>query len=95
MEDSNGKWLTSNADLERIITSYFEHIFATNSPFGFSKALDGIIPMVTESMNRVLEKEPTGEYIRSALFQMHPTKAPGIDGFHAIFFQKFLVCYWL
>ncbi|KAL5541131.1 hypothetical protein UlMin_043417 [Ulmus minor] len=30
----------------------------------------------------------TAEHIRCALFDMNPSKAPGPDGFHAIFFQK-------
>lgn len=45
--------------------------------------------MITETMNRMLMQEPTGEEIQMALFQMHPNKAPGIDGMHALFFQKF------
>ena len=40
-------------------------------------------------MNLQLCEEPFKDEIRSALFQMHLTKVPGIDGFHALFFQKF------
>lgn len=40
-------------------------------------------------MNEMLDKEPNALEVREALFNMHPTKAPGPDGFHAIFFQTF------
>lgn len=40
-------------------------------------------------MNSKLSEPYTGEEIRLALFQMHPDKAPGIDGFSALFYQKF------
>ncbi|KAL8137209.1 hypothetical protein V2J09_003210 [Rumex salicifolius] len=40
-------------------------------------------------MNADLLLLPTAEEVLYALFQMHPIKAPGVDGMHAIFFQKF------
>lgn len=46
-------------------------------------------PIVTEVMNENLETEPTSEEIRIVVFQMHHTKAPGTDAFHALFYQKF------
>ena len=40
-------------------------------------------------MNHSLVKDFDAEEVRRALFQIHPTKAPGPDGMSAIFFQHF------
>ncbi|CAM8886139.1 unnamed protein product [Rhodiola kirilowii] len=39
-------------------------------------------------MNDVLLAPFTGGEVRRALFEMHPTKAPGLDGFSAVFYQS-------
>ncbi|KAL9672041.1 hypothetical protein QQ045_028289 [Rhodiola kirilowii] len=43
--------------------------------------------LVTEDMNNTLLEPFTEREVRRALFQMHPTKAPGLDGFPAQFYQ--------
>lgn len=45
--------------------------------------------LVSSYMNAQLTKPYTNAEIFEALTQMHPCKAPGLDGMHAIFFQKF------
>lgn len=50
--------------------------------------MEGLTTVVTDEMNEILDMEPTNEEIKSVVFQMHPNKAPGPDGMHALFFQK-------
>ncbi len=45
--------------------------------------------VVTEDMNRWLMRDFEALEVRQALFQMPPTKAPGLDGMSAIFFQTY------
>lgn len=87
----DGGWKTSKADIERLITAYYQNLFQTSSPSGFEEDVAGLGEIVTTEMNEILEVDPTYDEVRRALFQMHPTKAPGTDGFHALFFQKFLI----
>ncbi len=85
LNDDEGRWKTSSADLERLITAYYERLFSTSSPSGFEEALEGLGTKVTQEMNIQLEMEPTHDEVKAAVFQMHPTKALGTDGFHALF----------
>ncbi|CAM8953407.1 unnamed protein product [Rhodiola kirilowii] len=39
-------------------------------------------------MNEMLNAPFTEGEVKHALFQMHPTKAPGLDGFSAMFYQS-------
>jgi hypothetical protein len=49
--------------------------------------LDAILAKVDDQMNSDLCKTYTNDEIKTALFHMGPTKAPGPDGFPAMFYQ--------
>ena len=44
--------------------------------------------MVTDDQNRILTSWASEKEVKSALFMMHPEKAPGPDGMTALFFQQ-------
>ena len=51
--------------------------------------LEGIPYSITQEMNAKLTKPVEESEIQSALFSMHPEKAPGQDGMFPLFFQRF------
>lgn len=51
--------------------------------------LEGIEPTISAKQNQILDVAFTKEEIERVLKQMHPTKAPGLDGAHALFFQYY------
>lgn len=58
-------------------------------PVDYQAVTCNISPMVNDEINADLIRPFDIEEFRQALFQMHPDKAPGPDGFNLAFFQKF------
>ncbi|GLT94950.1 hypothetical protein SLE2022_126590 [Rubroshorea leprosula] len=85
----DGQWTDNPAEIRSIATSYFESLFSSSSPRDFEYALNCVEPCVQEDDNRFLLSEFTEQDITRALFQMHPSKAPGPDGLSPGFFQHF------
>ncbi|KAL5805001.1 hypothetical protein ACOSQ3_031801 [Xanthoceras sorbifolium] len=89
--DNNGSWHEDEVDVNNIIIDYFSNIFMSRPPS--HEQVEAIIhcvtPRVTPSMNRVLDAPFTPADVKTALFQMYPTKAPGIDGLPTLFYQQY------
>ncbi|CAM8916763.1 unnamed protein product [Rhodiola kirilowii] len=91
LENEQGEFTCEQRDMLKIVEEYFRRIFASNNNedmIDWQMALDAVPSRVSEEMNSKLNEPFTLDEVRRALFQMSPTKAPGTDGFPAIFFQK-------
>lgn len=90
LEDENGQWMVKETEKARIIGRYFSDLFT--STFPSDDKLKEVVNSVEEGVSdetRIMLAEPyTKEDIEKAVFNMHPTKAPGPDGFNGRFFQK-------
>ncbi|XP_037491657.1 uncharacterized protein LOC119369367 [Jatropha curcas] len=75
-------------DMRNVFLEYFTTLF-TATPVQSSPVLEHVDSWVTESDNDNLMAPFLDEEFRSAIFQMHPDKSPGPDGFNPCFFQKF------
>ena len=53
------------------------------------RVLEVVEKVVTDEMAHMVIQPYTEEEVRAALFNMHPSNAPGPDGMSPFFFQKF------
>ena len=53
------------------------------------EVIDSVDRVVTEDMAQALTRPYTADEVKTTLFQMHPSIAPGPDGMSSFFFQKF------
>lgn len=89
IEDDNGVAAHEEDQITKTITDYFNKIFKANESNDLQILDDISLPMVSQEMNDALRATPSLDEIRRAVFDIHPDKAPGPDGFSAGFFRAY------
>ncbi|GAU50179.1 hypothetical protein TSUD_408720, partial [Trifolium subterraneum] len=84
----NGTEAHTQEELCEVAKSYFDTLFKPRVG-DHDPVLNLIQPRVTDNDNFVLTAPITKVEIQQALFQMHPDKSPGPDGFNPAFYQRF------
>lgn len=76
-------------DIQKVFVSYFSKMFTTKGNLKIEEALEALNHKLPEDMMNELTKPFMEEEVTRALFQMHPCKAPCLDGMSVIFLKKF------
>lgn len=86
----DGVWTTDRNMIDTSFETYFKDIFSSsNLDFDSNcSILQDMTPKVSDSMNAQLLAPFTRRKIERAIKQMHPSKAPGPDGFPACFIRN-------
>jgi ribonuclease HI len=87
MSDEN-ELVTKQQELGEVARKYFQDLFKSKEG-SQEPVLSLISPRISAEDNAILEASITKEELKTALFEMHPDKSPGPDGFNPAFFQKF------
>lgn len=75
----------------QVALDYFNDLFRSSNPPSYQPMFQGMNTRVTEAMNQRLLDGVTDEEIRSAVFSIKASSAPGPDGMSGLFFQQ----YWM
>ena len=89
LRDLNDNWQIDMGTVESIAVAYFNHLFTSSIPSTVGEVVQYVDPVVTTDTNADLMRQFTHDEVKRALFQMHPSKAPGPDGMIVLFFQKY------
>ncbi|KAA3471346.1 reverse transcriptase [Gossypium australe] len=89
LKDENGNRVLTKDEMIKIASDYSEKLFSA-SEAGMDDHIFGLVEKrVTECMNTNLIKQFSEEEVCNAVKSMPALKALGIDGFAAIFFQRY------
>ncbi|XP_055961043.1 uncharacterized protein LOC130015280 [Mercurialis annua] len=86
--DDFGNWQYGE-DISRVAINYFNKIFTTSNPSNQNLVISCIHSAISDDQRDELQRSFCEEEIRSALKHMGPTKAPGPDGMHALFYSSY------
>lgn len=73
----------------KVILKYYGNLFTSSNPTNIWEVTSNLPCIITEEMNLKLTVELSAEEIHTTLKKMHPSKAPGPDGFSPCFYQQF------
>ncbi|KAL9686721.1 hypothetical protein QQ045_031114 [Rhodiola kirilowii] len=91
LKDHSGEEVTDGQRIKQLIVQHYTSIFQQSRPISkevLQSNLSCLDRKITEHQNTILSAPYTVEEVTQAVFQIHPMKAPGKDGFSADFFQS-------
>ena len=85
----DGSWINDGGDIQKYFIENFKALYQTGSP-NIPENLENLIePCISNIENEELCRVPTRDEIRKVMFEMKSLKAPGPDGFPALFYKHY------
>lgn len=88
LKNDEGDWVDWESGLKAVMEEYYRKLFSA-SDTNWSRVTENITQEVTGVQNSMLLAPVEAAEVRKALFQMHPDKSSGPDGFNPGFYQKY------
>ncbi|XP_074374872.1 uncharacterized protein LOC141716338 [Apium graveolens] len=85
LKNDNGNWVDWQQGLQSLIVNYYQDLFKSDQA-NIDEVTNCVHPRLSSAQNMDLMKEISDVEVKSAIFQMHPDKAPGPDGMTPAFF---------
>jgi len=90
LKNEDGTWSTNPGHVQQLVVGHFQKLFTEEAQQSMETMLPGnAFPLLDRSLMQILEGTFSSQDVYSALKDMQPFKAPGPDGFHAFFFQRY------
>jgi hypothetical protein len=90
LQRQDGTFCANDTEDRAEVQAFYKNLYKTQGFNDMNELLDFVQVRVTPEMNNSLDKPFEPGEVRDALFQMAPSKAPGVDGFTTDFFSEAL-----
>ncbi|KAK8578414.1 hypothetical protein V6N13_116259 [Hibiscus sabdariffa] len=88
LRDSNGAWCSDQSHLRSMVVDYYKYLFSSIGSTASGYLHHGYFMQCNAEMRRVFTAPILDEEISKTVFEMGPLRAPGVDGFNDLFYQR-------
>ena len=89
IRDPDDVWVLDEREVGAIFVDFYTRLFSSSNPTDLERILEGVQPVVSNSMNEALTCLYSREEVEVVIKQMAPLKALGPDGMPLYFIKPF------
>jgi hypothetical protein len=86
---TRGGWLSDRAAIGGFFVTHFANLFASSSPDFDEEMAELFFPIISYDDNNFLVSIPSEDEVFKVLSNLGSSKAPGPDGFTALFYKTY------
>ncbi|KAL4307123.1 uncharacterized protein LOC107605009 [Arachis ipaensis] len=88
LKDQQGDWIEKDEDLKRHAIDFFKCLYEEENETGGGLVTQSQYPPLEPSIKEQIYKKPEKNEVKYAIFNIGSLKAPGPDGYPALFFKE-------